>query len=449
MRKLSTKPFVNPVSGEYPFGRIRDKTTSTNGTPVNETVYGDIHQFFESLMDGAGVTPNGLPDNAYTGFQLYEAFLRFANNGIKTVTLSANTSETLIKSDAGKVIKVNIAATSAFTYTVTLPSATTVKAGQGYLFYIADSDTSITSVIVNGATYFNNEVVFVVSNGSTWDNVVYQVTGKTQRIVTGTEDMGSGNTRIRLKAMSSFYLLDASHSLNNVKEIKYLGDVLPRTGTKITIYFPAPANLLNDGNIRLLSGGTTGGGANHLPITGQEFREFIFDAYDDDNWYPVIPTATDLVLTGINETANVNISASQDVTVKNWINKLIALAQAAYTATLDSGWISLPMTNSCTNVSAKYRKIKNTVSLRGIVDTTTMPSSWDTGAFATLPAGYRPVQDTYVTFIAAAAFPNGSNYGLGVLRIQTDGTIRVPGFGVLSGTLQLLGTLDNITFDIS
>ena len=39
-------------------------------------MYADIHQFFAKLMDYAGVTPNGLPDNDYSGFQLMEALLK-------------------------------------------------------------------------------------------------------------------------------------------------------------------------------------------------------------------------------------------------------------------------------------------------------------------------------------------------------------------------------------
>jgi hypothetical protein len=72
-RSLASKPNVDAPDYDYPFGRIRDRAGSTPGTPVNEVVYGDFHQFFAKLMDEAGVTANGLPDNDDDGFQLYEA----------------------------------------------------------------------------------------------------------------------------------------------------------------------------------------------------------------------------------------------------------------------------------------------------------------------------------------------------------------------------------------
>lgn len=73
--KLSAKPNTEPISGAYPYGAIRDNTGSNNGTPVNKLVYDDLHQFFERMMAQAGITHNGLPDNATNGFQLFTALI--------------------------------------------------------------------------------------------------------------------------------------------------------------------------------------------------------------------------------------------------------------------------------------------------------------------------------------------------------------------------------------
>jgi hypothetical protein len=80
---ITDKPNVEAPSADYPYGNIRDKTTSVNGTPVNKIVYADFHQFFAKLMDFAGVTPNGLPDNEYSGWQLMEALMELMG-GLKT-----------------------------------------------------------------------------------------------------------------------------------------------------------------------------------------------------------------------------------------------------------------------------------------------------------------------------------------------------------------------------
>lgn len=76
-RSLHNKVNTVAPSSDYPYGRIRDKIAGLqSGTPVNENVYGDFHQFFSRLMAEAGIEENGNPDNDYTGFQLYQALLK-------------------------------------------------------------------------------------------------------------------------------------------------------------------------------------------------------------------------------------------------------------------------------------------------------------------------------------------------------------------------------------
>ncbi len=85
MIPITSKPNTEAPSSDYPFGNIKDKQTGIPGTPVNKEVYADIHQFFSKLMDYAGVTPNGLPDNEYSGWQLMEALLKGARPYKSTV----------------------------------------------------------------------------------------------------------------------------------------------------------------------------------------------------------------------------------------------------------------------------------------------------------------------------------------------------------------------------
>lgn len=73
---ITDKPRTEAPSGDYPFGRIKDTVGADQGTPVNTLTYGDFHQFFAKLMDWAGVSANGLPDNEYSGFQLFEALMK-------------------------------------------------------------------------------------------------------------------------------------------------------------------------------------------------------------------------------------------------------------------------------------------------------------------------------------------------------------------------------------
>ena len=80
MRSLKNKPQVNPPSITYPYGQIKDDDGSgTVGTPVDEQVYGDFHQFFSQLMADGGLIANELPENEYNGFQLNTALGLFIN----------------------------------------------------------------------------------------------------------------------------------------------------------------------------------------------------------------------------------------------------------------------------------------------------------------------------------------------------------------------------------
>ena len=63
----------NSDLANYPAGRIVNNTGANNGTPVNEEVYGDLHETKDKLMRLAGIVYNDLPDNETNGFQLVEA----------------------------------------------------------------------------------------------------------------------------------------------------------------------------------------------------------------------------------------------------------------------------------------------------------------------------------------------------------------------------------------
>lgn len=60
-------------NSDYPNGRIKDDTGSQNGTVIDEQSNGDVHQYFAKTMRDAGIVYNNLPDNEYSGNQLYQA----------------------------------------------------------------------------------------------------------------------------------------------------------------------------------------------------------------------------------------------------------------------------------------------------------------------------------------------------------------------------------------
>lgn len=76
----------------YPNKRIRDNDGSNSGTPVNEPVYGDIHEFFAKLMRLTGINYNDLPDNEANGYQYIEALKRLTtkNDVVYQITSDVN-----------------------------------------------------------------------------------------------------------------------------------------------------------------------------------------------------------------------------------------------------------------------------------------------------------------------------------------------------------------------
>ena len=76
----------------YPDARIRNNTGSNDGTPISESVYGDIHETFAKFMREAGLNYNNLPDNVSNGYQLFEAIKRVAakNDFIGSATKQGN-----------------------------------------------------------------------------------------------------------------------------------------------------------------------------------------------------------------------------------------------------------------------------------------------------------------------------------------------------------------------
>ncbi len=104
MIRLQDKPNVIAPDSDYPYGRIRNKSGVIHGTPVSQQVYGDMHQFFSRLMAIAGIVANGLPDNAYSGFQLITA-LQAVITGIVNTAVAA---EAVLRTAADAVLQGNI-----------------------------------------------------------------------------------------------------------------------------------------------------------------------------------------------------------------------------------------------------------------------------------------------------------------------------------------------------
>jgi len=117
MRQITDQDNYVAPGGQYPYGRLKNDSGAFDGTTCNENLLGDLFQFVMKMMDQAGITPNGIPDNASSGYQIFDAYrggffgdlidvtsyatgwqdnstdpLKFRKVGSKTVTIRGKTS---------------------------------------------------------------------------------------------------------------------------------------------------------------------------------------------------------------------------------------------------------------------------------------------------------------------------------------------------------------------
>ena len=73
--KLENKTNVTAPTVTFPYGAIKDETTqgANDGTPISETVYQDMHQFFAKMMAEGGAAYTGTVDNGSTVNDFYNA----------------------------------------------------------------------------------------------------------------------------------------------------------------------------------------------------------------------------------------------------------------------------------------------------------------------------------------------------------------------------------------
>jgi len=86
MIPLSIKDNVDPADSDNPYGIPRDRSGAIAGTRGNKKNFMDVLTLLDKIMAEADVVdpgnhdPNGLVDNDYNGWQVYEALLAVIKN---------------------------------------------------------------------------------------------------------------------------------------------------------------------------------------------------------------------------------------------------------------------------------------------------------------------------------------------------------------------------------
>lgn len=102
-RDLSAQQGVDNTDGDYVNGKLVD---GVNGTLVGEGINQDIVQYFQKLMDLAGLSPNGDPDNEVNGYQFITALEAVVRSyGATTSQKGTVEKATQTESDSGTADK--------------------------------------------------------------------------------------------------------------------------------------------------------------------------------------------------------------------------------------------------------------------------------------------------------------------------------------------------------
>lgn len=103
------------------------------------------------------------------------------------------------------------------------------------------------------------------------------------------------------------------------------------------------------------------------------------------------------------------------------LQERVALLEAQVVT--DSGWIDLPLSDAVQaysdDLKPKYRKIGKEVFLTGVIKGITAANT----VLATLPAGYRPVRQSY--FIGGSATMSNGEASFYNCQVNADGNIRI------------------------
>lgn len=163
--KLTQANINNSDPANYPDGRIKNNTGSGNGTPVNEEVYGDIHEMKDKLMRLYGIEHNGLPDNESNGYQFVEALIALASKNDYVLPLTSQGGVLRIpvklgrlQNDESFVLKAGVDFASETTITGTLDGTTKTLSVLGTFKqneYVRMINTATSVVLVRMIDSFN------------------------------------------------------------------------------------------------------------------------------------------------------------------------------------------------------------------------------------------------------------------------------------------------------
>jgi len=117
---------ISAPDSDYPDGNIKNDTGANDGTPVDKTVYADMHQTLAKFLRLASITPSGVPDNEYSGFQYVEAMNAIFGDGRNLMVLDTTA--------VGNVAEARYGTKVVFLKTAGAGNFITMKRSSGFFF---------------------------------------------------------------------------------------------------------------------------------------------------------------------------------------------------------------------------------------------------------------------------------------------------------------------------
>lgn len=86
------QPNVTAPNADYPYGAVRDDSSesATDGTPIRQAFLNDINGFFQAMLHGAGIVPNGNAETVQTS-QLRQALQVLTDARVNALVPAATT----------------------------------------------------------------------------------------------------------------------------------------------------------------------------------------------------------------------------------------------------------------------------------------------------------------------------------------------------------------------
>jgi hypothetical protein len=227
---------VPPGSPDYPFGAIKDDTGSEDGTPVNEAVYQDFHQFFAKLLNYGGVTANGIRDGIGGVFQYFTALTNTITSlakGLVINNLTSNTTDQPLSAFQGKVLQQNIDAE------VTARAAAITALTNAWQVSTSTSGTTCPIATITAVTRKWN----VTLNKVTMSFVIeLTVTGSNPDLNVTLALPVNANASVSQYDISSFAIRNLSSNINLIGSMDWIGgsgNQIVLTAVNGVVNFPA------------------------------------------------------------------------------------------------------------------------------------------------------------------------------------------------------------------